>query len=394
MKKFYAVASFALLTLGVSAQSLQTTPVGARNPHNTQKPNPPATQSQMSFYVDYDFLDEAYNVDSLGGIYTRYIWDMNMNYDLTLGDTNLTYAVVDFSSFWDSYNVSGPAPVANSTFNTYTIDSVFILGGHENNSTMPDTIIIKTIALNGTGYPQTANVLFRDTVIATQFGTTNDWLTTAVIGVEVNHQITNPATKFGIMLEYYGDRTDTFGLIAGFADLGPGNCTANPTLPNFAMLSHHAQNSYRYDMRYSPQYGMLPSASGADTYYECNGTSGKQAGQDSENFLQNWGIWTRITVDGVGINEVGTTGIVLDQNMPNPANNSTTIKYSLANNSNNVALEVYDVTGQLIETADQGNQAAGQHQIELNTSNYAAGVYFYTLNVDGVKVTKRMVIGE
>jgi hypothetical protein len=55
---------------------------------------------------------------------------------------------------------------------------------------------------------------------------------------------------------------------------------------------------------------------------------------------------------------------------------------------------VYDVTGQLVESVDQGTQVAGQHSVNLNTTGYAPGVYFYTLNVDGVKVTKKMVIGE
>ncbi len=395
MKKIYSVVACALLTLGVNAQSIQTVPNGGRVVHGVDRSNPPTTQSAMSFYTDYDFMDETYNVDSLGGLYARYIWDMNMNYDLTLADTAITYAVVDFSSFWDSYNANGPTPVPNNMFNTYTIDSVFILGGHSNFSGQPDTIVIVTVGLNGAGYPQNNTVLDRDTIIATNFGTVNSFLQAAVIGVEVNHTITNPATKFGIRVEYYGDRTlDTFGILAGFGDLGPGNCSVNSNLPNFALPSHHGPNSYRFDMRYSPANGMLPTASGIDTYYECNGTAGKQPGLDSENFLQNWGIWAKITVDGVGINETPNTGISLEQNMPNPAGNSTQIKYNLANNGQNVALEVYDITGQLIESVDQGSRAAGQHTIDLNTANYAAGVYFYTLNVDGVKVTKKMVISE
>ncbi len=394
MKKIYAVLACALLTFGANAQSIQASAAGARPSHSADRSDPPTTQSSMTFYTDYDYQDETYNVDSLGGVYTRYIWDMNMNYDLALGDTNINYAVVDFSVFWDSYNAAGPIQVPTNTFNTYVIDSVFIAAGHENNSGNPDTIIIKTIALNAGGYPQTANVLDRDTIIAMQFGTTNDWLTTAVIGVEINYAVTNPATRFGILVEYYGARTDSFGLIAGFGDLGAGNCSANPTLPNFALVSHHAVNSYRYDMRFSPANGMLPNAAGADTYYECDGVAGHVAGQDSEHFLQNWAVWTRITVDGVGINETPNTGISLSQNMPNPANNSTTISYSLANAGSSVVLEVYDVTGQLVQTVDQGNRAAGAHQVELNTANYAAGVYFYTLNVDGMKVTKKMVIAE
>lgn len=397
MKKIYAVVGCALLSFGVSAQSIQTTPAGARTPNSTERSNPPATQSQMVIYTDYDYMDEAYNVDSLGGTYTRYIWDMNMNYDLTLGDTNISYAVVDFAgSFWDSYNVNGPAVVPTSSFNTYVLDSVFLLAGHENNSGQPDTIIIKTVSLNGQGYPQTANVLDADTIIATQFGTTNDWLTSAVIGVEVNYTVTNANTRFGVVVEYYGARNDSFGLLCGFGDYGPGNCSSNPNLPNFAVPSHYGDpNSYRYDMRYSPAYGMLPNATGADTYYECNGTANYQSGQDSENFLQNWGIWVRITLDGLGVEEAGNSGIALSQNTPNPATSGNTlINYSLANGANSVTLEVYDITGQLVQSVNQGQQTAGQHTIDLNTANLGAGVYFYTLNVDGVKVTKKMVIGE
>lgn len=395
MKKIYAVVACALLTLGVNAQSIQSVPNGARVPHSVDRSNPPTTQSTMSFYTDYDYMDETYNVDSLGGLYARYIWDMNMNYDLTMGDTALTYAVVDFSSFWDSYNTNGPTPVPTPTFTTYSIDSVFILGGHSNYSGQPDTIVIVTIGVNGVGYPQNNTVLDRDTLIATNFGAVNSFLQAAVIGVEVNHQITTATTRFAIRVEYYGDRTlDTFGILAGFGDLGPGNCPTNTNLPNFALPSHHAQNSYRYDQRFSPQYGMLPTSANLDTYYECNGTAGKQAGLDSENFLQNWGIWAKITLQNVAIEEIGTSAISMDQNMPNPANGGTTIKYNLAGNGNNVTLEVYDITGQLIESVDQGSRAAGQHSIDLNTTNYAAGVYFYTLNVDGVKVTKKMVISE
>jgi len=392
MKKIYSVIGMSLLALGMNAQQLQSTPAGARAPHNTQRNAPPTTQMSQSFYTDYDFMDEAYAVDSLGGLYQRYIWDMNMNYDLTQGDTSITYAVVDFSAFWDSYNVNGPSSVPSSMFNTYTIDSVFILGGHSNHSGNPDTIVVNILSLNAAGYPQ-STILDSDTIIATQFGTANDFLTTAVIGVPVGHVVTSATTRFAVRVEFYGDRLlDTFGILAGFQDLGPGNCTANATLPNFALPSHHAPNSYRFDMRFSPQYGMLPNSTGADTYYECDGVNGAGP-NDSENFLQNWGVWTKITVDGVGINEQGNTGIALEQNVPNPANGNTMIRYNIANSAN-VALEVYDVTGKLVESVDQGQQVAGQHQIDLNTASYAPGVYFYTLNVDGVKVTRKMIIAE
>ena len=81
---------------------------------------------------------------------------------------------------------------------------------------------------------------------------------------------------------------------------------ANPNLSNFAAPSMYADNSYRHDMYFSlPPYNyqQLPSSTGGDTYYDCDGVTGYLLGADSENFLQNWDIWIHATADGVGIDE-------------------------------------------------------------------------------------------
>lgn len=80
---------------------------------------------------------------------------------------------------------------------------------------------------------------------------------------------------------------------------------------------------------------------------------------------------------------------LLGQNFPNPYNPVTTIKYSLKSDSY-VTLRIYDVTGKLVSTIIDGNIAAGNRQVVLNGSNFASGIYFYSMIAtykDGVTKT-------
>ncbi|MBS3742636.1 MAG: T9SS type A sorting domain-containing protein, partial [Candidatus Cloacimonetes bacterium] len=63
-------------------------------------------------------------------------------------------------------------------------------------------------------------------------------------------------------------------------------------------------------------------------------------------------------------------------NYPNPAQNSTTIKYSLKQNSH-VEISVYNIKGQLIKKLLDRPQNRGSHSLEFNTKELSTGVYFY-----------------
>ena len=79
---------------------------------------------------------------------------------------------------------------------------------------------------------------------------------------------------------------------------------------------------------------------------------------------------------------------------PNPANNSTTITYSL-NKSGNVNIVITDIMGRTVKTMEQGSQVAGtSYNVNLNTSDLANGTYFYTLSVDGERQTKKFVVNR
>lgn len=92
----------------------------------------------------------------------------------------------------------------------------------------------------------------------------------------------------------------------------------------------------------------------------------------------------------VGENEIG---FYLGQNEPNPFNGFTSISYSLTKNAN-VTFDVVDITGKLVYSSNEGEKASGVHKIQMNSEGFAAGVYYYTMTVNGAKMTKKMVVTE
>lgn len=83
--------------------------------------------------------------------------------------------------------------------------------------------------------------------------------------------------------------------------------------------------------------------------------------------------------------------VKLFQNFPNPFNPSTTISFSL-NNQQKVTLEVFNITGKLVETITNRIYTAGTHAVQYNAENLASGVYFYRLKTSGILETKRFTL--
>ena len=82
---------------------------------------------------------------------------------------------------------------------------------------------------------------------------------------------------------------------------------------------------------------------------------------------------------------------VLNQNHPNPFNPYTSIEYRLPSNGN-ARLEVYNLSGQLVDVLVSGDRSAGSHMAVWNTGNHASGTYFYRFTYGGFSRTKKMVL--
>ncbi len=97
--------------------------------------------------------------------------------------------------------------------------------------------------------------------------------------------------------------------------------------------------------------------------------------------------------NATSIDEVATIGNVsLGQCYPNPAIGMTNINYQLAKNAANVKITIMDVTGKVTNTFNQGNQNAGSHNVVFNASDLSCGVYFYAIDVDGVRFARKMIV--
>ncbi|MCC7159413.1 MAG: T9SS type A sorting domain-containing protein [Ignavibacteria bacterium] len=111
-------------------------------------------------------------------------------------------------------------------------------------------------------------------------------------------------------------------------------------------------------------------------------------------------IYTRVNpVTGntipIGINTISIEipeRFSLAQNYPNPFNPSTTIRFQLSKAST-VNIKIFDVTGREIESIVKGEMVqAGTHEVKFDASKFASGVYFYSLEADNFKETKKMML--
>lgn len=104
-----------------------------------------------------------------------------------------------------------------------------------------------------------------------------------------------------------------------------------------------------------------------------------------------WGYWMDLSIHydvTTKVNELAKNNSILSQNTPNPFSNGSTVKYTLAKPANSALFTVTDVTGRVI-SSEKVDTTTGTHSINLGS--YAAGVYYYSLNVDGNTSTKKMI---
>jgi flagellar hook assembly protein FlgD len=86
----------------------------------------------------------------------------------------------------------------------------------------------------------------------------------------------------------------------------------------------------------------------------------------------------------------------LHSNYPNPFNPETTIRYSVKGDAP-VAIEIYNIKGQLVKTLVNGVQAAGDHSVvwngtDMNNKSVGNGVYYFKMNSGKYSRTRKMIL--
>ncbi|MBQ4478397.1 MAG: T9SS type A sorting domain-containing protein, partial [Bacteroidales bacterium] len=92
----------------------------------------------------------------------------------------------------------------------------------------------------------------------------------------------------------------------------------------------------------------------------------------------------------LGLAEQTGDVMFLGQNIPNPAKAQTVVNYQVPTEGT-VVFTLTTETGQVIYTTTQEVEA-GRNSVEFNTENLAAGIYFYTMDFNGQRLTKKMTI--
>lgn len=78
---------------------------------------------------------------------------------------------------------------------------------------------------------------------------------------------------------------------------------------------------------------------------------------------------------------------------PNPFANETTVKFNLQDASD-VSYTVVDVTGKVVASSKAGKLMAGEHQITIDGTSFANGIYYLNLKADNAQVTHKMVVNK
>lgn len=102
-------------------------------------------------------------------------------------------------------------------------------------------------------------------------------------------------------------------------------------------------------------------------------------------------IFTKEKMSGAGIVEAEKAGFNFVA-YPNPTvNGSTTIAYTLDHVTEAGSMEIYSLSGELIN-AETLNTTAGIHTQTVNTTSFNYGVYIIKLTFDGVTTQQRLIV--
>jgi len=76
---------------------------------------------------------------------------------------------------------------------------------------------------------------------------------------------------------------------------------------------------------------------------------------------------------------------------PNPATDHADVKVSLVK-AGKVELRVFDMMGKLIISEDYGQQTAGYHTYNVNTSSLPSGIYLFNLTIGNARVSNKVIV--
>jgi hypothetical protein len=358
--------------------------------------------------------------------------ELNSNYLFPDSTCFGEFGAGNFSGIW-IHHLADMLDVKSSVFNsidgvswnastTYSLDSMSIIYGYtrmDPNPLVIDTLVVtlftNATAANNPGYYFTGTT-------AASYGT--DTLSFRAVKYTQPTNTVNAAGTYTFKVPLGPlDTAVTYYLEKMFAVPVPFTVPANKLLtadiqfkPGYAYaLGDHIDydhNAFFFTSYEENGAGTFP------TFYDCNSLSSQcdyntshilpqdvrynTAGTWNNLFIPSYAytapyafehhlISYKVTSPPSSVNEFNNS-FSLDQNQPNPFNGETTIGYQIKQAAGNVALKIYDVRGVKVYETATSNVKPGRYTVEVKNAGFTAGMYFYSLEVDGASVTKKMIV--
>jgi len=153
-----------------------------------------------------------------------------------------------------------------------------------------------------------------------------------------------------------------------------------PVANNGMEIMSHDANGVLSVLVYSMNGTRIPAGSQALFTINGQGTLAEVSASDSYGRL----------LDATASLETLPTQFAVNQNYPNPFNAKTLIRFDLPE-AGNVTVNIYSITGQLVETLG-GQYEAGRQSVVWDASNVTSGVYFYKVSVGDHSQTMKMTL--
>ena len=99
-----------------------------------------------------------------------------------------------------------------------------------------------------------------------------------------------------------------------------------------------------------------------------------------------------VVMDPASIGTLDLTKFDVDQNSPNPFNESSEIRFSTTDNSN-IEFKVFNMLGAVIFDKNY-KTVKGVNIIKIEANSFAPGVYIYSVKNGDKTITKRMVVAK
>jgi hypothetical protein len=355
----------------------------------------------VSVYVNYpisDVYEQGLSIsnDPNNPTVRNYLWSFNSNY--TTADTNdiipINYAAV---RLFDLAGYTDPADPLEDPLETYTgilaypsnltvtIDTIFVLFSHENNSGLEDSIMLELRELDANNNILPNNSLvWSDTLVTnSSLSPGGSWVgpgALAFLSLPCGHQ-TLEDQKIGLNFRYIAPKQDTMGLLASYS-INPNGPLTPPN--DKALKTKFPHNYFRW-------MGILN-----DGIYNTSGITygNPPSGEDTAFFkIQNWQMWFAVTFEDVttATQEKMILPLGLDQNYPNPFEFSSSFSFTIQE-SQDLTLQITDVNGRIIANKELGHHLTGSYSAPLPSENLSAGAYFYQLIGENDKSAVRRFI--